>query len=62
MLQDILSDLLKIEDILFVIKSEGAVSEIRSNSLGIRQKEKWITIGDNDGPCHMHINEFSSLY
>jgi len=57
MLQDILSDLLKIEDILFVVKSEGAVSEIRSNSLGIRQKEKWITIGDNDGPCHMHINE-----
>ena len=57
MLQDILSDLLKIEDILFVIKSEGAVSEIRSNSLGIRQKEKRITIGDNDGPCHMHINE-----
>ena len=57
MLQDILSDLLKIEDILFVIKSEGVVSEIRSNSLGIRQKEKWITIGDNDGPCHMHINE-----
>ncbi len=57
MLQDILSDLLKIEDILFVIKSEGAVSEIRSNSLGIRQKDKWITIGDNDGPCHMHINE-----
>jgi len=57
MLQNILSDLLKIEDILFVIKSEGAVSEIRSNSLGIRHKEKWITIGDNDGPCHMHINE-----
>jgi len=57
MLQDILSDLLKIEDILFVIKTEGAVSEIRSNSLEIRQKEKWITIGDNDGPCHMHINE-----
>lgn len=57
MLQDILSDLLKIEDILFVVKSEGVVSEIRSNSLGIRQKEKWITMGDNDGPCHMHINE-----
>jgi len=55
-LKDILSDLLKINDILFVIKSEGAVSEIRSNSLDIRQKEKWITIGDNDGPCHMHIN------
>lgn len=56
MLKEILSDLLKINDVLFVIKSEGAVAEIRSNSLDIRQKDQWITIGDNDGPCHMHIN------
>lgn len=53
---EILADLLKIDDILFVIKGGGAVSEIRSNSLGIRQKDQWITIGENDGPCHMHIN------
>jgi len=57
MLKEILSDLLKIDDILFVIKGGGAVSEIRSNTLGIRQKDQWITMGDNDGPCHMHINE-----
>jgi len=56
MLKEILTDLLKIEDILFIIKSGGATSEIRSNSLSIRQKDKWITIGENDGPCHMHIN------
>ena len=56
MLKEILADLLKVDDILFVIKGGGAVSEIRSNSLGIRQKEQWITIGENDGPCHMHIN------
>ena len=56
MLKEILTDLLKIEDILFIIKSEGATSEIRSNSLSIRQKDKWITIGENDGPCHMHVN------
>jgi len=56
MLMEILADLLKIDDILFVIKGGGAVSEIRSNSLGIRQKDQWITIGENDGPCHMHIN------
>ncbi|KAG2472932.1 MAG: hypothetical protein NPMRTH4_1690002 [Nitrosopumilales archaeon] len=56
MLKEILADLLKIDDILFVIKGGGAVSEIRSNSLGIRQKDQWITIGENDGPCHMHIN------
>lgn len=56
MLKEILSDLVKIDDILFVIKSGGAVGEIRSNSLDVRQKDQWITIGDNEGPCHMHIN------
>ncbi len=56
MLKEILSDLLQIPDILFIIKANGAVGEIRSNSLGIRQKEQWITIGENDGPCHMHLN------
>jgi len=29
---------------------------MRSNSLNIRQNNQWITIGDNDGPCHMHVN------
>ncbi len=52
----ILSDILKVDDVLFVIKGGGAVSEIRSNSLSIRQKDQWISIGENDGPCHMHIN------
>ena len=56
LLLEILSDLVKIDDILLIIKNDGATSEIRSNSLSIRQKEKWITIGDNDGPAHMHIN------
>ena len=56
MLYEILSDLVKIENVLFVIKSNGAVSEIRSNMLNIRQKEKWINLGENDGPCHMHVN------
>ena len=40
MLTEILSDLLKIDDILFIVKNGSAVSEIRSNFLGIRQKEK----------------------
>jgi len=56
LLLELLSDLVKINDILLIIKNGGAVSEIRSNSLSIRQKEKWITIGDNDGPAHMHID------
>ena len=56
MLKNILNDLASIDDVLFIVKSSGVVSEIRSNSLKVYQKEKWITIGDNNGPCHMHIN------
>ena len=56
LLVEILSELIKINDILFIIKNHGATSEIRSNSLSIRKKDKWITMGDNDGPAHMHIN------
>ena len=56
MLLELLSDIVKIDDILIIVRNDGAVSEVRSNSLSIRQKEKWITIGDNDGPAHMHID------
>ena len=56
MLLELLSDIVQVDDVLFIVKSDGATSEVRSNSLGIRQKEKWITIGDNEGPAHMHID------
>jgi len=56
MLKDLLSDIIKIDDILIIVRNDGAIIEMRSNSLNIHQKEKWITIGDNDGPCHMHID------
>ena len=56
MLFELLSDIVKVDDVLLITKNIGATCELRSNSLTIRQKEKWITIGDNDGPAHMHIN------
>ena len=56
MLIDLLLDIVTVDDVLMIVKNNGATSEMRSNSLSIRQKEKWITIGDNDGPCHMHVN------
>ena len=56
MLFELLSDIVKVDDVLLITKNIGTTCEIRSNSLTIRQKEKWITIGDNDGPAHMHIN------
>ena len=55
-LKDLLDDIIKIDDILIIVRQEGAIIEMRSNSLNLRQKEKWITIGENDGPAHMHID------
>lgn len=56
MIKDLLSDIVKIDDILLVVRTGGAITEMRSNSLNLRQKDNWITIGDNDGPCHMHVD------
>lgn len=56
MLFDILSDIVKIDDVLLIVRNKAAVSEIRSNSLSVRKKENWITIGENEGPAHMHID------
>ncbi|QUC64070.1 hypothetical protein NsoK4_06365 [Nitrosopumilus sp. K4] len=56
MLFDILSEIVKIDDILIIIRNNAAISEVRSNSLNIKQKERWITLGENDGPAHMHVD------
>ena len=56
LLYEILSDLVKIEDLLFIVKNSTATSEIRSNSLSIKKHEKWITLGRNEDPAHMHVN------
>ena len=56
MLFELLFDIIQVNDVLLITKNTGTTCEIRSNSLTMRQKEKWITIGDNDGPAHMHIN------
>ena len=56
MLKDLLSDLVQIDNILLIVRTGGAITEMRSNSLNLWQKDNWITIGDNDGPCHMHVD------
>lgn len=62
MLLELLSEIVRIDDVLLIVKSGGAVSEVRSNSLGIRQKDRWITIGSNDGPAHMHVDSDQVRY
>ena len=56
LLYDVLSEIVKNEDVLLIIRNNASISETRSNSMSIRQQENWITIGENDGPAHMHIN------
>ena len=56
MLKDLLADIVRVDDVLLIVKNNGVTSEMRSNSLSIRQKEQWITMGENEGPCHMHVN------
>ena len=58
MLFEILSDLVNVDDVLFVVKHGGVISEVRSgpHHLDTRKKDKWITLGSNDDPAHMHIN------
>jgi putative heme iron utilization protein len=58
MLEDLLRDILKEENVLISVNTGGAVIEMRvTKDLPFRVTENWITIGDNDGPCHMHINK-----
>jgi len=56
LLKDLLSDIVTIDNILLIVRTGGAICEMRSNSLTLRQKDNWITIGDSDGPCHMHVD------
>jgi putative heme iron utilization protein len=58
LLEDLLKDILKGKDVLMSVNTGGAVIEMRVNSdLPFKANENWITIGENDGPCHMHINK-----
>ncbi len=56
MLFEILSDIIQIDDVLLIVKNSSATSEIKTNNLKIKQNEKWITIGNNDDPAHLHLN------
>lgn len=58
MLEELLSDIIKQENVLMTVNAGGAVIEMRANpDLPFKVSNNWITIGDNDGPCHMHINK-----
>jgi len=58
MLEDLLRDILNEENVLMSVNTGGAIIEMRiSKDLPFRVSENWITIGDDQGPCHMHVNK-----
>ena len=56
MLLDLVSDLLGVDGMLLAVRSGGATAEVRGTGLGARQRGRWITVGENDGPAHLHID------
>ncbi len=57
MLIDLLRDIVKEENVLMSVNTGGAIIEMRvSKDLPFRVRENWITIADDQGQCHMHIN------
>jgi len=58
MLIDLLRDIVNEENVLVSVNIGGAIIEMRvSKDLPFRVNENWITIGDDQGQCHMHINK-----
>lgn len=58
MLEDLLRDIIKEENVLVSVNTGGAIIEMRSSKdLPFRVNENWMTIGDDEGPCHMHVNK-----
>lgn len=57
MLVDLLRDIVKEDNIIVSVNTGGAIIEMRvSKDLPFRARENWITIGDDQVQCHMHIN------
>ena len=58
MLEDLLRDIIKEENVLMSVNTGDAIIEMRvSKDLPFRVSENWVTVGDDHGPCHMHINK-----
>lgn len=58
MLEALLKDILLEDNILMSVNAGAAIIEMRVNKeLPFRVSEEWITIGDNNGPCHMHVKK-----
>jgi putative heme iron utilization protein len=55
--EDIISDILSQDNVMFSVKSIGAVCEVNTEmNLRLRVSDKYATIGDETRPWHIHVN------
>ncbi len=54
---NLISDILKTDDVLLSINSGGGICETRvEKGTPFKIKDRWATIGDDRGPWHIHLN------
>ncbi|MGA9842144.1 MAG: ChuX/HutX family heme-like substrate-binding protein [Nitrososphaeraceae archaeon] len=55
--EDIINDILIHDNVMFSVKSAGAVCEVNAEkNLPLRIRESYATIGDETRPWHIHVN------
>lgn len=55
--EDIINDILPHDNVMFSVKSSGAVCEVNAEkNLLLRVREQYATIGDESRPWHIHVN------
>jgi len=55
--ESIINDALLLNNTMISVKSDGAVAEVKlEKGLPFRIREQWATLGDDNGPWHLHIN------
>jgi putative heme iron utilization protein len=55
--EDIINDILSQENVIFSVKSSGAVCEVNTEmNLPLHVSDQYATIGDETRPWHIHVN------
>ena len=55
--EDIISDILSQDNVMFSVKSTGVVCEVNTEmNLPLRVSDQYATIGDETRPWHIHVN------
>lgn len=55
--KSIINDALLLDNTMISVKSDGAVAEVKlEKGLPLKIREQWATLGDENGPWHLHIN------